>query len=351
MTRHAVTNTLGALAVVWLVATTTAMTIGTDQSVTFVGKVSNTKIDTTLAAAVTTLAVTNNFVNLTGDGGGNTLATITGGVSGMKLTLLFVDALVTITDTDAAIAAGTPGGVIIGPSNAFTGTQILRLTVANVTGCNAGVNGFTVAVNNTSGHACACNSVAIKNILTIDGRDIDTTGMTGIAVANNLTLTNAEAPGELTSYVQFGGLDNNLSPQSGATDIIGQGANLTAFFDTDIVNRIRPTPTTAWSIGVYEGPWTGDALTLSVTTHSGNWTALVSRAQPPEGKPKWKTKQRKPPKSPLCGLTKVRAGDPVKLVRKGKGNHSALDSAATRDSRLAVSRAHGYGVFDPQIGR
>jgi hypothetical protein len=28
MTRHAVTNTLGALAVAWLVATTTAMTIG-----------------------------------------------------------------------------------------------------------------------------------------------------------------------------------------------------------------------------------------------------------------------------------------------------------------------------------
>lgn len=73
-------------------------------NVTTAGKVSNTKISTTLGSAVTTLAVTNNFVHLTGHASGNTLATITGGQSGQTLTLLFVDALVTITDTDAATA-------------------------------------------------------------------------------------------------------------------------------------------------------------------------------------------------------------------------------------------------------
>jgi len=43
-------------------------------------------------------------MTITGDGGGNTVATITGAHSGELLTLIFVDALVTITDTDAHTA-------------------------------------------------------------------------------------------------------------------------------------------------------------------------------------------------------------------------------------------------------
>ncbi len=59
---------------------------------------------TTLGSSVTTLAVISNFVILTGDGAANTLATITGATTGMVLRILFVDALVTITDTDAHTA-------------------------------------------------------------------------------------------------------------------------------------------------------------------------------------------------------------------------------------------------------
>ncbi len=58
----------------------------------------------TLGSGVTTFALTTNFVTLTGDGAANTVATITGGVSGQVLRILFVDALVTITDTDAHTA-------------------------------------------------------------------------------------------------------------------------------------------------------------------------------------------------------------------------------------------------------
>lgn len=56
----------------------------------------------TLAAAVTTFAVVGDYMEITGDAGANTLATITGGVKGMLLTLKFVDGLVTVTDTAAA---------------------------------------------------------------------------------------------------------------------------------------------------------------------------------------------------------------------------------------------------------
>jgi hypothetical protein len=55
---------------------------------------------TTLGVGVTTFAITSNVVTLAGDGGGNTVATITGADPGTLLTIIFVDGLVTITDTD-----------------------------------------------------------------------------------------------------------------------------------------------------------------------------------------------------------------------------------------------------------
>lgn len=58
----------------------------------------------TLGAGDTTFAVNGaytTFIELTGDVGANTVATITGAVVGQILVLQFVDGLITITDTDA----------------------------------------------------------------------------------------------------------------------------------------------------------------------------------------------------------------------------------------------------------
>ncbi len=54
----------------------------------------------TLGAAATTFTATSNGMTITGDGGANTIATITNPGNGGSLTLIFVDALVTITDDD-----------------------------------------------------------------------------------------------------------------------------------------------------------------------------------------------------------------------------------------------------------
>lgn len=70
----------------------------------FYGRYSSPKQSVTLGAGDTTFAVTRNFVEVTGDGGGNTIATITGGIEGMKLTLLFVDGNVQITDDNTHAA-------------------------------------------------------------------------------------------------------------------------------------------------------------------------------------------------------------------------------------------------------
>lgn len=79
-------------------------TVILDGGVTATGIRATAQQTATLGAAATTFGVTSNVITLTGDGGGNTIATITGGVDGMLLTIICVDANITFTDTDAAAA-------------------------------------------------------------------------------------------------------------------------------------------------------------------------------------------------------------------------------------------------------
>lgn len=69
----------------------------------------------TLGAGATTFAVTTNYLVLTGDGGGNTIATITGGVAGDRVLIEFADSNVTI----AASAGIRLQGGIASPANDF----------------------------------------------------------------------------------------------------------------------------------------------------------------------------------------------------------------------------------------
>jgi len=87
------------------------------------GKVKRTLTASTLAAAATAIAVTGEAMVITGDAGTNTVATITGGATGQTLILLFVDGLVTITDTDAHTAN------TVDLSAAFTSADDTTLTL------------------------------------------------------------------------------------------------------------------------------------------------------------------------------------------------------------------------------
>jgi hypothetical protein len=90
----------------------------------FDGAVTHTITDVgTLGVGATTFAVTSDIVTVAGDGGGNTIATITGGVSGQILTILFSDALITITD-DNTHAANS-----VDLSAAFTSADDTMLTL------------------------------------------------------------------------------------------------------------------------------------------------------------------------------------------------------------------------------
>lgn len=93
---------------------------------TFAGKLASTgTTPATLGVGATTFAVTSNLATVTGDSGGNTVATITGGVSGMVLHLLFTDNKITITDT----AANTADTVNL--SAAFTSADRTVLTLVH----------------------------------------------------------------------------------------------------------------------------------------------------------------------------------------------------------------------------
>ena len=69
----------------------------------------------TLGVGVTTFAIAESrSVVVTGDGGANVIATITGGVVGQHLTVQFVDGLVTLTDdnTHAADSVDLSGAFV-----------------------------------------------------------------------------------------------------------------------------------------------------------------------------------------------------------------------------------------------
>lgn len=79
----------------------------------------------TLGAGATTFAVTKNVTTVTGDGGANTVATITGAVVGIYV-FIFVDALVTITDDDTHAANSVD---LAGTATNFTSADDKTLTL------------------------------------------------------------------------------------------------------------------------------------------------------------------------------------------------------------------------------
>lgn len=77
----------------------------------------------TLGVGVTTFATVGELMEITGDGGANVIATITGGVTGQILMLVFVDGFVTVTDDN------THGANSVDLSGAFVSADDTTLTL------------------------------------------------------------------------------------------------------------------------------------------------------------------------------------------------------------------------------
>lgn len=79
--------------------------------------------DVTLASGATSFKASASAMTITGDGGGNTIGTITDGQPGQVLSLVFVDGNVTVTDDD------THGADSIDLSASFTSADDTTLTL------------------------------------------------------------------------------------------------------------------------------------------------------------------------------------------------------------------------------
>ena len=87
-----------------------------DGLVTVDNSLATTGKSQTLGVGVTNVIVSSNVLTLTGDGGGNTITTMTGATNGHVLTIIFVDPLITITDDNTSTLN------TINLSGAFTST-------------------------------------------------------------------------------------------------------------------------------------------------------------------------------------------------------------------------------------
>jgi hypothetical protein len=100
-----------------------SLQVGTGFQARATGQFGGVNVPVTLGVAATTFATGSNLMTVTGDAGSNTVATITGGFSGQEMSIIFADALVTITD-DASGALNT-----INLSAAFTSAANTVLTL------------------------------------------------------------------------------------------------------------------------------------------------------------------------------------------------------------------------------
>lgn len=106
----------------WLNRFRTCLEMARDLSIMTIGKQT-----ITLTASATTFTATDRLVEVTGDGGGNTLATITGpmALEGNQITLLFVDTNVTITNDNSHAADS------VDLSASFTSADDATLTIVH----------------------------------------------------------------------------------------------------------------------------------------------------------------------------------------------------------------------------
>ena len=85
-------------------ATADSLQVGGGMMLKASGQFGGVNVAITLAAAATTFVTASNCMSVTGDPGSNTITTISGGISGQEMSVIFKDALVTITNDDSGVA-------------------------------------------------------------------------------------------------------------------------------------------------------------------------------------------------------------------------------------------------------
>jgi hypothetical protein len=106
----------------------------------------------------------------------------------------------------------------------------------------------------------------VANNIAINANNINVSS--GFTTGDNLQFTSASAVNDFVKYVLNNGVQNNFHLTSSATSLVGQGMNLSQYFNTDFAGNPRPA-TGNWDIGPYVYG-SSATPTLSVSPISAN---------------------------------------------------------------------------------
>jgi hypothetical protein len=163
--------------------------------------------------------------------------------------------IVGLTDSALSGTGSFTAAIVVGGNSAYisAGSPIpmimTNVVVANNISINFKVTSSTISIANAPGQipSVTYTNCAVKNNLSIDTLN-NATGEAGVTVSNNILMDSATAAPLFLRYVEFAGTANDLHPKAGASSLIGQGADLSAYFTTDYTGLTRVAP---WDIGAY----------------------------------------------------------------------------------------------------
>jgi hypothetical protein len=109
---------------------------------------------------------------------------------------------------------------------------------------------YGISVRNTFGTADTFSGVIANNISINYPNGVTVSGVSGVSTVDNAVLTTSAAAANFVGYV-YGSTNSNFHLSASATSLIGQGTNLSTYFNTDKGGNTRPS-SGAWDIGAYQ---------------------------------------------------------------------------------------------------
>lgn len=169
--------------------------------------------------------------------------------------------------TNSSYVGGAPGAIVIsvgGPYPDFSNAYFENIVIANNDIIDyLAVGSQPIVLDNKNGTITATftNCLIQNNIIrSTSGTPISLVGNSTTTVNTNSQLNQAQAEAAFVSYAPYAE-GNDFRLADGASSLIGQGVNLSAYFTTDYTGATRTVP---WDIGAYK--YGGPPVNLTIQT-------------------------------------------------------------------------------------
>lgn len=164
--------------------------------------------------------------------------------------------------TDPLLNTSYPCGILFKPN--VTPALFTNVVIANNLAADI-VNRAMALCNDEGFSNITFTNCRLENNITVNCPfGITTDNNTTSIIDHNAVLSASNGASEFVNYSTYGGTNNNFHLSSGASTLIGQGTNLSAYFATDRDGNLRGLP---WDIGAFRftGSASGAARPLAPT--------------------------------------------------------------------------------------